>query len=72
MSTFSKHLKILRLEKQFTQKQLGELSGTSERTIQDYEAGKRKPGLDVLIALSGALDVSIDYLVGCSNDPTRH
>lgn len=69
---FKERLKEQRLSANLSQKQLGELSNTSERTIQDYESGRRKPGMDALIALSSVLDISIDFLVGQSNDPTRH
>ena len=31
-----------------TQKRLGELSGTSESTIKQYELGKRQPGIEQL------------------------
>lgn len=72
MSTFSKRLKMLRLEKQLTQKQLAVLAGTTERVIQNYELDERKPGFDKLISLADSLNVSIDYLVGRSDDPTRH
>lgn len=72
LNMFKERLKKLRQSANLSQKQLGELSSTSERTIQDYESGRRKPGLDALIALSNVLNTSIDYLVGLSDDPTRH
>ena len=69
---FKERLKQQRQKANLSQKQLGEISNTSERTIQDYEAGKRKPGMDALISLANVFQVSIDYLVGRSDDPTRY
>lgn len=40
-----------------TQKQLGELSGTSETTIKQYEAGKRQPRIEQLIKIADTLNV---------------
>jgi len=41
-----------------TQKELGELSGTSERTIQQYEGGKRQPRIEQLQKIANALKIS--------------
>lgn len=37
---------------------------------QRYEYGERSPSFDCLIALADFYDVSLDYLVGRSDDPT--
>lgn len=70
--TFGERLRQLRTEKGLTQKQLAVETGTSERGIQNYEMGIRNPAFDVLIALADYFDVSLDYLCGRSDDPTRH
>lgn len=72
MFSFGEHLKSLRLSKRITQKQLAELTGTSERGIQNYELNQRKPTYDILISLADYFDISLDYLVGRSDDPSRH
>lgn len=72
MFIFGNHLKAIRKSKGLTQKQLAKGIGASERGIQQYELGERKPNYDALIALADFFDVSIDYLVGRSDDPTRH
>ena len=66
MFIFTEHLKSLRNAKGVTQKQVSESIGIGERSIQDYELGKRKPGFDALIALADYFDCSLDYLVGRS------
>lgn len=72
MFIFGNHLKELRKTHHITQKQLALEIGASERGIQQYELGERKPNHDMLIAIADYFNVSIDYLVGRSDDPTRH
>ena len=71
MFNFGTHLKSLRKSKNITQKQLALAIGATERSIQKYEIEERKPSYDVLIALADYFDVSIDYLVGRSDNPAR-
>jgi transcriptional regulator with XRE-family HTH domain len=61
-SEISKNIKKYRIEKGYTQKKLGELSGLHEVTIRQYEADKYKPKFDNLLKLSKALNISIDGL----------
>ena len=72
MFDFGSHLKSLRQSKGVTQKQVAADINTSERGIQNYEIGARKPTYEILIALADYFDVSLDYLVGRSDDPGRH
>ena len=71
MFNFAVRLKELRLSKSLTQKQLASDLGMSERGIQHYECGTREPSMAALIALADFFDVSLDYLVGRSDDPRR-
>lgn len=70
--SFSERLVQLRKSHSLTQKQLAADMQLSELAIQHYEAQRRKPAFDILIALADYFDVSLDYLVGRSDDPTRH
>ena len=72
MNNFSTQLRKIRKERKLTQKQLAIEIGASERGIQQYELGERKPAFDVLIALADYFNVSLDYLVGRSEDPECH
>lgn len=65
-------LKRFRKQVKITQKQAALAANISERNFQDYEYGKVVPTATVLIALADYFDVSIDYLVGRSDDPSRH
>ena len=70
--TFSDRLISIRRQRGVTQRQLAESIGVSEIAVQNYENQRRKPAFDVLIALADYFDVSLDYLVGRSDNPSRH
>lgn len=65
-------LKRFRKEYKITQKRAAEISGVAERVWQSYEYGKVVPSALVLIALADYFNVSLDYLVGRSDNPARH
>mgnify|MGYP002673234120 CR=1 FL=1 len=71
MSQLSDALKRFRKEYKVTQKHAAEISGVAERVFQSYEYGKVVPTVTVLISLADFFDVSLDYLVGRSDDPSR-
>ena len=71
MFDFGEHLKNIRQAKNLTQKQLGKAIGASERGIQNYELGISKPKYEVIIAIADYFNISTDYLLGRSEDPTR-
>lgn len=62
---------LKRFRKQFkvTQKVAAEISGVTERVYQSYEYGKVVPTVTVLINLAEHFSVSLDYLVGRSDNP---
>ena len=64
MPTFAKRLKKLRLEKNLTQTQLGEIIGMKHFSIYSYEKGRACPEMKSLVALADYFDVSMDYLAG--------
>ena len=57
-------IKILRHEKGLTQSQLGAFFNLAESTISLYESGKRSPDYEILCKLANYFQVSIDYLLG--------
>lgn len=59
-------LKKLRKARGLTQKQLGEMCGVSESTINRIETGARKPSYELTLKLSRALGCSVDSLTGRS------
>lgn len=66
---FSQRLIQIRKERGITQKELASNIGISEVGLQNYEGERRKPAFDVLIALADYFDVSLDYLVGRTDNP---
>jgi len=71
MFDFGTNLKHIRKNHGITQKHLANGIGASERGIQQYELGERKPNYEMLIALADYFDISIDYLVGRSDNLER-
>ena len=70
MSTFGERLKFLRTKKQVTQKQVADYFLITMRAYQNYEINKSMPNASLLIELADYFDVSLDYLVGRSDDDT--
>ena len=68
---FQSRLKTLRIQANISQKQLAEAINTTDRNYRRYEAGTQQPTLPILTALADYFDVSIDYLVGRSDNPKR-
>lgn len=68
---YADRILTLRKSNRLTQKQLAANAGISEIGIRSYEGRRRKPTCDALIALANAFNVSIDYLVGITDNPAR-
>lgn len=66
----NERLKQLRKTRSVTQVQVAAGCGMAERAYRRIEAGN-KPSYDALISLADYFDVSLDYLVGLSDNPTR-
>lgn len=72
MSIIGERLKALRIQKGVTQKAIAESVQVSPVSLQRFEYGTVRPSLDTIIALADYFGVSLDYLVGRSDDPNRH
>lgn len=68
MSKFAKRLRETRKKQHLTQEELAEEADISRVMITRYENAQVMPTVDVLISLSDALGVSIDYLLGRSEE----
>lgn len=64
-------LKEFRLELGLTQNQFGEKIGICGHNIGDWERGNGAPSIEWLVTIANTFDVSIDYLVGRTED-TMH
>lgn len=68
---FAQRLLELRKEAKLSQRALGEILGLTNPAIAYLENAKRSPSFEVLCALADYFNVSLDYLVGRSDDPGR-
>ena len=64
----SERLRQLRKEKGLTQAQVAIYCDITEKAYQNYELMSREPKLDILIRIADFYKVSIDYLVGRTNN----
>ena len=69
--SFQERLKFIRISNNLTQKTVAESVGMALMAYQKYEYGTREPAFNKLIALADYFDVSLDYLVGRSDEPQR-
>lgn len=65
------HLKELRESLGMTQEEFGKSIGIAKSTYNNYEKGIRDPKSDFWIAVAQKYNVTIDYLMGYSDDPHR-
>ena len=63
-------LKELRKSKGVSQLKLALDLNTSQNTISRYDTGEREPGIHELIMIADYFNVSLDYLLERTDDPT--
>ena len=61
---FGERLKELRLDRNLTQKQLGDIFNVKQTRISDWEAGSHEPGFQMLIDFAVFFNVSVGQLLG--------
>lgn len=52
--------------------ELAETIGIDHSTLSNYEAGRKSPSNEIATRLCRYFDVSMDYLMGLTDDPTHH
>lgn len=65
---FSECLKKLRKQAGFTQVDVASKLGISQQAYASWERGAKKPTQDNLVKIAQILNVSVDYLVGNSEE----
>lgn len=65
---FSERLKDLRKQARLTQVDVAEKLGISQPAYASWERGAKKPTQDNLVKIAQILNVSVDYLVGNSDE----
>ena len=65
----NERLKKLRAVKNVTQQRVADELGVTVGNVQKFEYGTARPKLDNVIKIADFFDVSIDYLVGRTDNP---
>lgn len=65
---FAERLKALRKQVKLTQAQIAEKLDISQQTYASWERGVKKPTQENLVKIAQVLNVSVDYLVGNSEE----
>lgn len=63
-------IKVLRIENRMTAEELAKYLKIGRSTLSNYENNIRKPDYDALVKIAEYFNVSIDYLLGRTNDRT--
>ena len=64
----SSRLKACRIKKGLTQCEVAIQCDITEKTYQNYELMTREPKLEIMIRIADFFDVSLDYLVGRTDE----
>lgn len=65
-------IRDLREDNDLKQRQLANFLNCSQQVYSNYELGQRDIPTDILIRLANYYKVSIDYLLGQTNNPRRN
>jgi transcriptional regulator with XRE-family HTH domain len=72
LEIFCERLKSARIAKKLTQAEAANAIGIKRRGYQWYESGDREPNFEKMKILCEILEVSADYLLGLTDDPSPH
>ena len=65
---FADRIAAIRKSMKISQEKLGELVDVSQRTVAFWESGERTPSHSRIADLADRLDVSVDYLLGRTDE----
>ena len=68
--TLAEKMKLLRKQRKITQEQLAIGIGVERSSIGKYETGTQ-PSTEIISRLADFFDVSVDYLLGRSDNPVK-
>lgn len=70
-SPFASALRKLMRERGTTQEDLAKVTDKTRQTVSQYTNGISEPGYDTLVKIADFFNVSTDYLLGRTNEPSR-
>ena len=65
-------LRDLREDRDMKQRELAAYLNCSQQVYSNYELGQRDIPTDILIKLSALYGVSVDYILGITNNPVQN
>lgn len=68
-NTFCERLSELRTKNGLSQQKFADMLNLTKSALSNYEKGNREPNFATLINIANALNVSLDYLLGRTDDP---
>ena len=68
----SQRLWECRKKGKYTQREVSIYCDITEHAYQNYEVGRQEPKLSIIMRIAEFYKVSIDYLVGLTDDPTPY
>ena len=69
--TMYRRIRDLREDKDLTQKEMAKHLNCSQQVYSNYELGQRDIPTEILIKLSFFYNVSVDYILGISDNPKK-
>ena len=66
-----RRIRDLREDADLSQNEMGKLINLSQRTYAYYESGQRTIPPEVLIDLANYPNVSVDYILGVTDNPSK-
>ncbi len=69
MAGLATRLRLLRTATGETQTEVGSAVGAGQRTVWGWESSRVKPDPEMLVRLADHFQVSVDYLIGRTDDP---
>lgn len=67
-----RRLQELRKKRGLSQRTLAELLSVSQQTYSRYERGRRRLSVQAAVTLARLYHVSVDYLLGITDEPKPH
>lgn len=65
-------IRDIRTDRGLTQKEIAEVLHVSQNTYSQYEIGTSRYPLDIVVKLAEYYGVSVDYLVGLTDEPAPY
>ena len=66
-----RRIRDLREDNNYTQKEMAKILNCSQQVYSNYELGQRDIPTDILIKLAAFYNVSVDYILGITDNPKR-